>query len=323
MLYNAPRTREKFEKNFSKELYGLALTPESRRVLLADAVLVLVAFIWGLGIPISADMVRTLSPLWSTALRMIVAGVSVVSIYFPRVRSAARAEWRSGLIMASFVSSVFILMSFALIYSTSSKQAFIIGMAVLMVPFMAWGINRERPHRCVFIGAALGTLGMLIMGFSPGMRFNFGDALNLVMCFLWAGQVLVIEYLVRRVDPTTLVALQLPLVAVILTAAALIAEGPIDLGAIQPRIWAEIVFTGLANTVLCFILQTRAQKNTSASHAAIIMALESVFGYLISVVSGQDPFIFQGAVGGTIIMCGVFVSELETILAPKEPAVRR
>jgi drug/metabolite transporter (DMT)-like permease len=254
---------------------------------------------------------------------MIVAGASVVLIYFPRVRGATRAEWRCGLIMASFVSSVFILMSFALIYSTSSKQAFIIGMSVLMVPFMAWGVNKKRPHRCVFMGAVLGTLGLLIMGFSPDMRFNFGDALNLVMCFFWAGQVLVIEYLVRRIDPTTLVALQLPLVAVILTTAAFIAEGPVDLGAIQPRIWAEIVFTGLVNTVLCFILQTRAQRNTSASHAAIILALESVFGYLISVISGQDPFILQGAVGGMIITCGVFASEFETILAPKEPTARR
>lgn len=295
----------------------MALTPESRRVLFADTILVLVAFIWGLGIPISADMVRTLSPLWSSALRMVVAGAVVSAIYFPRLRGATRTQWRYGLIMASIVSSVFVLMGFALIYSTASKQAFMIGTSVLMVPFMAWAVNKRRPHRFVFMGATLGTLGMLIMGFSPGMRFNFGDMLNFVMCFLWAGQIIVIEHLVRRVDPTTLVALQLPLVAVILTLAAFVVEGPVDLSAIPARIWAEIAFTGLFNTVLCFILQTRAQQNTSASHAAIILALESVFGYFLSVVSGQDPFILQGALGGLIITCGVLVSEMETVLEGK------
>lgn len=295
----------------------MALTPESKRVLLADATLVLVAAIWGVGIPISADMVRTLSPLWSSALRMIVAGAAAAAVYFPRICGATRAQWRYGLTLASIVSSVFVFMSFALIYSTASKQAFMIGTSVLMVPFMAWAVHRRRPHRCIFMGAALGTLGLLIMGFSPGMRFNFGDALNLIMCLLWAGQVIVIEYLVRRIEPTTLVALQLPLAAAILTLAAFAVEGPIDLSAIPARIWAEIVFTGLVNTVLCFILQTRAQQSTPASHAAIILALESVFGYLISVASGQDPFVLQGAAGGLIILCGVFVSEMETVLEAK------
>ena len=296
----------------------MPLTADSRRRLLADATLVLVAFIWGLGIPISADMVRTLSPIWSSALRMSVAGLAVLAIYPARIRRATLTDWRGGLAMASIISIVFTLMGFALLYSTASKQAFIIGTSVLLVPFLAWAVNRHRPHRYVFIGAALGTTGLLVMGFSPGMRFNFGDLLNLIMCFFWAGQVIVIEYLVRRMDPTTLVALQLPLVGVIMTAAAYLIEGPIDLTAIQPVTWAEVVFTGLVNTVLCFILQTRAQKNTTASHTAIILSLESVFGYLISVVSGQDPFVVQGAIGGFIITCGVFVSELETILGLKE-----
>lgn len=294
------------------------MTQENKKMLIADATLVLVAFIWGLGIPISADMVRNLSPIWSNALRMVVAGTAVAAIYPSRLRSATRTEWKYGLGLAVFVSTVFILMAFALIYSTASKQAFIIGTSVLMVPFLAWAVNKKRPNRLVFIGATLGTTGLLIMGFAPGMRFNFGDALNLIMCFFWAGQVIVIEYLVKRIDPTTLVALQLPLVGVIMTTIAFVVEGPIDLSAIPARIWAEIVFTGLINTVLCFILQTRAQRNTSASHAAIILSLESVFGYLVSVLSGQDPFIIRGAIGGLIITCGVLVSELETVLGAKE-----
>lgn len=294
------------------------LTQQNKKMLIADATLVLVAFIWGLGIPISADMARNLAPIWSNALRMLVAGTAAAAIYPSHIRNATRKEWKYGLTLASFISTVFILMAFALIYSTASKQAFIIGTSVLMVPFMAWGLTKKKPHRFVFIGATLGTAGLLIMGFAPGMRFNFGDILNMIMCTFWAGQVIVIEYLVKRIDPTRLVALQLPLVAVIMTTIAFIVEGPIDLTSIPLRIWAEIVFTGLFNTVLCFILQTRAQKNTSASHAAIILSLESVFGYGVSVISGQDPFILRGAIGGFIITCGVLVSELETILDKKD-----
>ncbi len=298
----------------------MQLTAQSRRVLIADLTLVLVAFIWGLGIPISASMVRALSPLWSSALRMAVAAVAVFALYSPRIRNATRREWKYAFFLSCIVAVVFMLMSSALVYSTASKQAFIIGMSVLMVPFLAWIVNKVRPHPLVFAGAALGTAGLLVMAFTPGMRFNFGDTLNLIMCVFWAAQVIVIEYIVKRMEPTTLVALQLPLVAAILIAASFLVEGPVDLAAIRPLTWGQIVFTGLANTVLCFVLQTRAQRHTSASHAAIILALESVFGYLISVLSGQDPFILRGALGGLMITGGVVLSELETVVQERGKA---
>lgn len=297
----------------------MALTAQARRRLFADMTLVLVAFIWGLGIPISSNLVKAISPIWASALRMSVAGIAVLLVYPMRIRRATPSDWKGGLILGSFVSCIFALMGFALFYSTASKQAFIIGTSVLMVPFLAWAVNKRRPNRLVFIGAALGTTGLLVMGFSPGMRFNFGDALNLAMCFFWAGQVIVIEYLVKRMDPTTLVALQLPICGAILTVAALIVEGPVDLFSLTAVTWGEILFTGIFNTVICFILQTRALKNTTASHAAIILSLESVFGYILSIILGHDPFFIQGALGGVIIMCGVFTAEMDTIMAANTP----
>ena len=126
------------------------------------------------------------------------------------------------------------------------------------------------------------------MGFSPGMLFNYGDFLNILMCILYASMVIVIEYMVKRAEPTTLVVIQLPLVGVMMAAAALLFEGPIDLFSLSLKLWAEIVFLGIFNTVLCFVMQTRAQKNTSASHAAIILSLESLFGYMIHGVDDDD-----------------------------------
>ncbi len=291
------------------------LGTDKRKILVADATLLLVAFLWGTGVPLTADLVRTLTPIWGSAIRMSVAGIALLALYPAKVRNATRLDVKNGLILAALVSTIYTLVGFALIYSTASKQSFIMGSSVLMVPFLVWLVNHKRPQTCVFIGATLATGGLLVMGFAPGMRFNFGDALNLLMCFLGAWHVIFIERMVRHTDPTTLVALQIPLMGVIMTIAALIFEPTPDFANMSMVTWGEIVFTGLVTTVVAFTLQARAQKNTSASHAAIILAMESVFGYLISVLSGQDPFILQGALGGTLIMIGVLTSEAETILA--------
>ena len=46
----------------------------AKQILMADMLLVLVALIWGAGIPMSALLARTITPLWAVALRMLLAG---------------------------------------------------------------------------------------------------------------------------------------------------------------------------------------------------------------------------------------------------------
>lgn len=45
----------------------------AKQILMADMLLVLVAFIWGAGIPMSALLARSITPLWAVALRMLMA----------------------------------------------------------------------------------------------------------------------------------------------------------------------------------------------------------------------------------------------------------
>lgn len=291
---------------------------EKRTVLVADATLLLVAFLWGTGVPFTADLVRTLTPVWGSAIRMAVAGAAMVLLYPRKIFRATAREIANGLILAVMISSVYILVGFALVFSTPSKQSFFMGTTVIMVPFLVWLVSRKRPPVCVFWGAVLGAAGVMVMGFAPGMRFNIGDAFNLLIAFISAWHTIFLERMVKESDPTTIVALQLPFTGLIMLTVALVFEPVPALTEFTPAIWGKIAFTGLITTVVAFNLQARAQKNTSASHAAIILAMESVFGYAISVLSGMDPFIAQGAVGGALIMLGVLLSEADTIRAGHE-----
>lgn len=297
----------------------VSLRLDKRKIIIADATLIVVAFLWGAGAPLTADLVRTLTPIWGSSIRMSVAGIALLLMYPRKIRAASPVDLKNGLILAVLVSTIYTLVGFALVYSTASKQSFILGGSVLMVPFFVWLVNHKKPPACVFLGAVFATMGLSIMAFAPGMRFNFGDMLNLIICFLSAWHVIFIERMVRRTDPTTLVALQLPFMGIIMTITALIFEPLPNFAEISAITWGEILFTGLATTVIAFTLQARAQKNTTASHAAIILSMESVFGYALSVLSGQDPFILQGAIGGLLILGGVLTAEAKTILSKPTP----
>ncbi len=291
--------------------------PRINSVLAADLTLALVALIWGAGIPLSALLARGLTPLWAVALRMLLAAFFLIIMFRRTIIASTARDWKISFILTVVLTAVFTSMTFGLVYSTASKQAFIGGLNVILVPVFVWIIYRRRPPARLFAGAGLTTAGLLVMGFAPGMEFNFGDFLSFLMAVFYALQVISSEYCARRVDPARLVALHIIMLSIVLTALALIFEPLPEISDFTPKICGALLCVSLCNTILCFNLQFRAQKKTSATHTAVIFSLEGLFGYVLAVVSGQDPFHLQGAAGGLLIIAGMLVTELEGAVRAK------
>jgi len=286
----------------------------ARQIIAADMALLAVAFIWGAGIPMSALLTREVSPLWAVALRMILSAL-VLAVMFPKkIITATREDWRSSFYLTAVLTGTFITMTFGLFYSTASKQAFISGLNVIMVPLFVWAVYKKKPSAWVFSGAAVTTLGLMVMGFTPGMEFNFGDFLSLIMAVFYALQVMVAGFCARRVEPVRLVALHIIMLAVIMTALALFFEPPPNIAAFNLKIWATLLCVSLCNTIICFVIQFRAQRVTPETHVAVIFSLEGFFGYLVAVASGQDPFHLQGALGGLLVVAGIMTTEIESFI---------
>lgn len=285
-----------------------------KAILMADMLLVVVAFIWGAGIPMSALLARTITPLWAVALRMILSAFFLILMFPQKIITATRRDWAISSVLTAVLTGTFVSLTFGLIYSTASKQGFIGGLNVILVPLFMWAIYKTKPSLWVFGGAAITTTGLLVMGFTPGMEFNFGDFLSLIMAVFYALQVLVTGFGVRRVEPLRLVTLHIILLAAVMTILALIFEPLPDVSIFSTKIWATILFISLGNTVLCFIIQFKAQKVTSESHVAVIFSLEGLFGYMVAVLSGQDPFLIQGAIGGMLVIAGMLFTESEIFI---------
>ncbi len=289
-----------------------------KQILMADMLLVAVAFIWGAGIPMSALLARSITPLWAVALRMIFAAFFLILMFPQKIVSANRRDWAISSLLTVVLTGTFVSLTFGLVYSTASKQAFIGGLNVILVPLFVWAIYKTRPSGWIFAGAAITTAGLLVMGFTPGMEFNFGDFLSFIMAIFYAFQVLAAGFGVRRVEPLRLVTLHIVMLAAVMTLIASIFEPFPNIMSFSPKIWGTLLCVSLGNTVLCFIIQFKAQKITPESHVAVIFSLEGLFGYMVAVLSGQDPFHMQGALGGMLVIGGMLVTEAETLLRAKK-----
>jgi drug/metabolite transporter (DMT)-like permease len=81
---------------------------------------------------------------------------------------------------------------------------------------------------------------------------------------------------------------------------------------VTPRLVVEGLYMAVACTVVTFWLQTWAMARMSATHAAIVFALEPVFATVMAIGwEGSTEWLSaRGATGATIVMIAVAVSEL-------------
>jgi len=294
------------------------IDPKSRRaVLIADAALFVAAMFWGSGFGTTNWLLGFMSPLWLLSVRFLLSAGILALIFRSRLSLLSRRDVFLGFLLGSLLTSTFIAHIFGLLFTTPGKQSFIAGSNVVMVPFIYALIYRKMPSLIATAGAFLTTAGLLIMAFTPGMSFNFGDYLSLMLAFGCALHVLFVGNLSRKMDPIALTVVQIASSSLILTMLALFLE-PLPLfSEVPPKAWFGIFYVVVFVTVIPFLIQTVAQRYSPEVHAAVLLSLESPSGYIFAYLIGEELINFQVILGGMIVFAGVVLTEMEAFLAKK------
>lgn len=294
------------------------LEPKSKKaVLLADAALFVAAMFWGSGFGVTNWLLKFMSPLWLLSVRFMLSAGILALIFRSRLPLLSRRDVFLGFLLGSLLASTFIAHIFGLLFTTPGKQSFIAGSNVVMVPFIYALIYRKMPSLIATAGAFLTTAGLLIMAFTPGMSFNFGDYLSLLLAFGCALHVLFVGNLSRKMDPIALTVVQITAASLILTVLALFLEPLPPFGKVPSKAWLGILYVAVFVTVIPFLIQTVAQRYSPEIHAAVLLSLESPSGYMFAYLIGEELINFQVILGGMVVFAGVVLTELEAFLTKK------
>lgn len=281
------------------------------RILIADAGMLFVAALWGVGYPVSDALLGRIGPLWLLALRFSATSAILLALFGSRLKRLDRRQFLHASGVGLVLAATYILHIYGLVYTTGGKQAFIVGTNVVMVPFLMALLYRKWPGWIAVSAASVTTAGLLIMAFSPNISLNLGDAISLALALLVAIQVIVVGYCARRMDPIALASVQMLVTCALLLPLAVFFE-PLPTAQALRGAWKGILFLAAGPTVFAFVVQSMAQKYAPETHAAILLAMESPFGYLVSISMGLDTWSLQFAAGGVLILAGVFLAEWET-----------
>lgn len=276
--------------------------------ILAELSLVFITFIWGSTFVVVRHALDHVGPFVFVAARFTIAAAALTLLaVLSRVRLRA-SLLRQGVLTGFFLALGFITQTIGLQTTGAGKAAFITGLSVVMVPFLSALVLHQPPARAAWIGVALATLGLALLTLQPGLRFQAGDGWVLLCAFGFAAHITAAARFTagQEVLPFTLI--QLLTVAMLAGLAALFFER----GALipPPAAMPAIIYMALGATALVFILQMWGQKYASATHTALIFALEPVFAAIFAAWIDGERLAGRHLLGCALILAGMLVAEL-------------
>ena len=280
--------------------------------MLALVLLLAVTAVWGVTFVQVKDAVA-IYPLFAfLAVRFAIAGATLAPVGLGRIGSLGRGGARAGVVLGLLLAAGYALQTAGLQRTTVSATGFVTGLYVVLTPVLAYALFRLRTGPAAWVGVALATGGLaLLSGVSAGSPG--GDLLVLCGAAAFALQIVLVERWAPRFDPIALTQVQM---LAALGAFLVIALALGDLAVPHGRtVWAALLVTGIFASALAFLVQTWAQRRTSATRVALVFALEPVFAGLFGFALAGDRLGWTGWLGCAVIMAGIVVAEPEAVRA--------
>src|SRR5512132_254294 len=278
-----------------------------------------VTAVWGVTFVQVKDAVA-IYPLFAfLAVRFAIATATLAVPGARRVRGLGRSGVVAGSFLGLLLAAGYALQTAGLERTTVSSTGFITGMYVVLTPLIALLLYRARIGLAAWGGVVLATAGLaMLSGIHAGSVT--GDLLVLAAAAVYSLQIVLMERYAPRYDAVafTLVEMLAAGVALGVVAAAL---GDLHL----PHgwtVWGALLVTGVFASALAFLVQTWAQRRTSATRTALAFAMEPVFAAFFGITLAGDRLGALGWTGCAAIMAGIVLAEpaaadvLKRILRP-------
>ena len=329
----------------------------NKRALRADILLLLTAGIWGFGFVAQRSGMEYAGPFAYNGIRFIIGSLSLLPLIIWRRKNAAagtRAPERGPVPARRFCLYVLtaggclfiavMLQQMGIIFTTAGNAGFITGLYVVFTPIFGIFLGRKTGP-ATWIGSAFTLAGLYFLSAAGHLdAINPGDIITVVSAVFWAVHVLIIDQLVRRIDPIVLSAGQFAVCGVLSLAGAVLLEPciPALAGRINPALlnaglfaWRPfpalvaalsagtirfpvealipILYGGLASVGIAYTLQVVAQRDAPPAHATIILCLEGCFAALGGVLLLSETLGRWTLAGFILMLAGMLVTQWEVI----------
>ncbi|MDZ5608829.1 DMT family transporter [Bacillus pseudomycoides] len=285
---------------------------------IAPLALLFVSFIWGSTFVVVQNAMSFVGPFTFNGVRFLFAGIILLFVQFMFSKKTSKQEVQhssiAGLIVGFFLFIGYLLQTFGLLYTTSSKAGFLTGLSIVMVPILSFIFLKQRATPFIILGITAATAGLYLLTAGDSFQLNIGDILVLGCAIAFAAHILINGVFSKKISPLLLSTSQVLSVGIFSSICAFLFEDWGKLFSIS--LWTNSAFlfallaTSVFATSIAFFIQTAAQKYTSPTRVAIIFAMEPVFAALTGVLIANEKLSISAVLGCLCIFLGMIFVEL-------------
>lgn len=304
------------------------VTTATAKHLRANSLLLLTAALWGFAFAAQRVGAGVMGPFTFTAVRFALGVMVLVPIiWIVSLRRKVPWQRRGGLWKAAIVPGVLTgtvltvamnLQQTALIWVPAGTTAFITGLYMVFVPVIA-AFRGHRSAATTIVGVVSSVIGLYLISGTNGIGLGPGESLLVVSAVIWAVHILLVENFSAKLSTLRFAAVQFITCSVLSSVVALFAEPEPFTGIAEA--WWPLVYGGVFSVGVAFTLQVVAQRDALASHAALILAMESVFGALGGAIFLGETMTLRGYLGAALMVTGMAVAQWGAVRAQGAPPV--
>ncbi|MFK4224878.1 DMT family transporter [Streptomyces sp. NPDC019890] len=276
-----------------------------------DAVLLLVAIVWGSSYLAAKTATYALPVLVVLFVRYLFSAIACLTLTFAtarrRHRRCTRDEVRVGALLGVTQAAVLVLETYGVAHTSAANAGLIISLTIVLTPLLdrTAGNGRLPPRFFAATGVCLLAVGLLMSGsgfHAPGI----GDLLMLAAAVVRAAHVALVGRLTKglTVRPLQLTAVQTVVGSALFAVPA--ASGLPMLGRIDAAVLAQLVYLALFCSVFAFLAQTWAVQHSSASRASLLLGTEPVWAVAIGIGLGGERLTVLAALGTALMVAGTY-----------------
>lgn len=274
----------------------------------AETALLLTTLIWGSTFVAMKIGLRDISPILMTGARFTVATLFIVLVVGRKIFPVPDGAVVRGTLLGGVLFLGFIAQNVGLVYTTASKSAFITSLMVVIVPILQFAIEKRSPTIGNILGIVVVVAGLWLLTSPEGGGFNIGDGLTLACAVLFAFYIVYLDVASKTMSAVQLTFLQSASAAVL----GIITASFFEDMYFRPTasVFVSVGYLTFFATVLTTFVQTKFQKDTTPTRAAVIFTIEPVWASITAYLFLDERLGDAGVAGGALIVAGVLISEL-------------
>lgn len=270
--------------------------------------LVTAGVLWGASFLLGKVALEEIGPTWLIAVRFGMASAVLLPLVRWRRLVLTPGDWvRIGIGAVLAGPVMFVLQFEGLARTTASSAALLVAVAPPLLAVGAALVDGERADRATWLAIAASAAGVVLLVGAPGVgRTLLGDALcvvSMVGAVVWT---LLSRRIARRIGALPAVALQFAVGGVLVTALAVLREGPMP--SLSPPVWGAVAFLGVGCTAITFVLWNWGVLRVEAARAGVIGNVEPIVGSTLGVVLLGEHLGPLALGGGALLVAAAFLA---------------